>query len=79
VENNQFEDNTSAIKLTETPAISDRSKHIAVRYHFIRQLVKEKKFDVHHISTQFQTADVLTKSLNKVLHKRHCVGLGMIV
>lgn len=73
-----YEDNTSAIALTETCAINDRTKHIGVRYHFIREKVENREFVVSHISTEAQTADVLTKSLDRVKHKRHCDGLGMI-
>ena len=56
-------DNQSAIKLIGNPEFHELSKHIETRYHFVRQLVAEKKIDVDYIPTEDQAADVFTKGL----------------
>ena len=43
----------------------DRSKHIDIRYHYIRDCVEEGKIEVNYICTDDQLADILTKSLGR--------------
>jgi hypothetical protein len=57
-------DNKSCIKLLENPVFHDRSKHIEVRYHFIRDYVQRGAVELQYISTEEQVADILTKALN---------------
>jgi hypothetical protein len=73
-----FEDNQSSIKLAENHILNDRSKHIDVRYHYIREEVEKKNFVIQHIPTNYQTADILTKSLGPQLHLRHALALGLM-
>lgn len=56
-------DNRSAIDLAKNPVFHGRSKHIDIRYHFIRECVKRGEIVLKHVSTENQRADVLTKSL----------------
>lgn len=63
-------DNNSAISLTKNIGYSPRTKHIAVRYHFIRNLVKDKVIQLEHIGTSDNVADVLTKPLRRILHEK---------
>ena len=44
----------------------DRSKHIDIRYHFILDMVQRGAIRIHHIGTDEQAADILTKPLGKV-------------
>jgi hypothetical protein len=44
-------DNQSCIKLTENPIFHDRSKHIDMRYHYIRDLVQRKTVKLQYIAT----------------------------
>ena len=57
-------DNKSAIDLTKNPVFHGRSKHIDIRYHFIRECVEQGSIIVKHIKTEEQRADVLTKALH---------------
>ena len=41
----------------------DRSKHIEMKYHFIRDLVQRGALKLQYIRTDEQIADILTKSL----------------
>lgn len=58
-----YMDNQSAIRLVKNPEFHKRSKHIDVRYHFIREKFEEKMFDLRYICTNDMLADVFTKAL----------------
>ena len=60
-----FIDNMSAIKLIKNPEFHQRSKHIDVKYHFIRNLYEKGEIDVKYVRSEEQTADVFTKALTK--------------
>jgi hypothetical protein len=59
-------DNESAIKLIKNPEFHQRSKHIDVRYHFIRDKYTMGEFNLVHVSSKQQQADILTKPLPRV-------------
>ena len=59
-------DNQSGIRLTENPVFHNRSKHIDIRYHFIRDMVQQGDIRLDHIGTDEQVVDILTKPLGKV-------------
>ena len=56
-------DSQSAIALGKNPVFHERSKHIDVRFHFIRECVGDGKLDIEHVRTEEQIADILTKPL----------------
>lgn len=56
-------DNSSTIKLSKNPVMHGRSKHIDVRYHFLRNLSKARTIDLIHCASEDQVADVMTKPL----------------
>ncbi|CAL1397608.1 unnamed protein product [Linum trigynum] len=58
-----FCDNNSTIKLSKNPVLHGRSKHIDVRFHFLRELAKEEVVELVYCGTQEQVADVMTKAL----------------
>jgi hypothetical protein len=61
-------DNTAAIYLSGNDAIHDRSKHIRIRYHHVRDEVKvQKSVELIYVTTQLQQADILTKSMNRII------------
>ena len=70
-------DNKSAIALCKNPVLQDCSKHIDVRYHFIRDRVEEGRIILEFVETGRQLADALTKSLGRVrfLEARSRVGV----
>lgn len=57
-------DNSSTIKLSKNPVFHGRSKHIDVRYHFLRDLVKDGTLDLKYCRSEDQLADIMTKALN---------------
>lgn len=71
-----YTDNQSCIGLSENPKFHDRSKHIDLRYHFLREKVKNKIIQLEYTPTQYMWADILTKSLPKVKHQACIHGLN---
>ncbi|KAC9222872.1 hypothetical protein E3N88_46171 [Mikania micrantha] len=58
-------DNEAAIAITKNPVYHSRSKHIDIRFHFIRDCYEKKLIDVVKIHTNEQRADLLTKAFDK--------------
>ncbi|KAE8676644.1 hypothetical protein F3Y22_tig00111582pilonHSYRG00249 [Hibiscus syriacus] len=56
-------DNKSAIALSKNPVFHDRSKHIDIRYHYIRECVARNDVEVEYVKSQDQVADIFTKPL----------------
>ncbi|KAM0971828.1 hypothetical protein EV1_019416 [Malus domestica] len=73
-------DNVSAIKLLKNPVLHGRSKHIDIRFHFLRDLVKDGVLELAQCSSQEQVADVLTKPLkvDTFLKMRELMGVCKI-
>jgi hypothetical protein len=71
-------DNQGAIALVRNPVHHQRSKHIDVQAHFIRQLHEEQHISVVYCPTEHQVADVLTKALPLEKHRMCCAGLGLV-
>ena len=68
-----LEDNSSAIKLAEAPAIPSKSSHIALKIHHVRYQIKNKEISVRHQGTCDITPDFLTKHVgpSRFLFSRH--------
>ena len=58
-----YVDNKSAIDLSKNLVFHGRSKHIDVRFHFIRDCIERGDILVKHVKTREQKADVLTKPM----------------
>jgi hypothetical protein len=71
-------DNQSCIKLSENPVFHDRSKHIEIRYHFIRDWVQRGAVQLQYISTDDQVADILTKALPRGKHVFFRDKMGLV-
>lgn len=56
-------DNSSTIKLSKNPVLHGRSKHIDVRFHFLRDLTKEGVIELLYCGTDEQVSDIMTKGL----------------
>jgi hypothetical protein len=71
-------DNQSCIKLSVNPVFHDKSKHIGIKYHFIRDVVEKGAVKLHYVATNEQVADVLTKPLSKVKFEYFRDKLGLV-
>ena len=70
-------DNEGAIKLADNPRHHELTKHIAVRYHLIRDHVADGTVVLIHVPTELQAADGLTKGLTRERHIESTRLLGM--
>lgn len=70
-------DNKSAINLAKNPVFHGRSKHIDIRFHFIRECVEKGEIIVKHVSSEEQRADPLTKALPVVRFEKMRRLLGV--
>lgn len=73
-----FIDNKSAISLAKNPVFHDRSKHIEIRYHFIRECVEQGRVDIDYVRTSDQLADTLTKALGRLAFQELRRRIGMV-
>jgi hypothetical protein len=64
-------DNVGAMFLTENQSVSQRTCHIDVRYHFIRNYVEDGIVQVNFVRSEHNDADVFTKNLGSDAFKRH--------
>jgi hypothetical protein len=59
-------DNRSYMKLLENLVFHDRSKHIEINYHYIRDMVQKGAVRLQYVTTEEQVVDVLTKPLSRM-------------
>lgn len=71
-------DNTGAVSLSSNPVNHPRTKHIDVRYHFLREHVTKGEFTPRWIPTQRNVADILTKPLARASFQGHRTGLSLV-
>ena len=69
-----YEDNQGAIALIENPVHHQRTKHIDIRYHFIREQVINDCIDVEYLQTDLMVADYLTKPVGRI-KLEYCIGI----
>ena len=60
-----YYDNSSAINISKNPVQHSKTKHIEIRYHFIRDLVERKIVCLEYIPIERQNADIFTKPLDR--------------
>jgi len=59
-----FCDNTSTIRMTKNANQYSKTKHIEIRYHFLRDQYEKGDIEIWYVSTDFQLAVIFTKPLN---------------
>lgn len=72
-----FADNTSTIKIAQSNAYSDRTKHIDTRYMWMVENSKLKQIIDKHVSTNENIADFLTKPLTREKHETFTALSGL--
>jgi hypothetical protein len=71
-------DNQAAISVAENPAMHDKAKHIALKYHYLRDLIDNKDITIHYCQSGGNPADLLTKILPRdtTMRCRQMIGLS---
>ena len=70
-------DNDGSIAMARNPQFHKRTKHISIRWHWIRELVRDGTIDIETCRDPEQTADVLTKALPRAKHRQHVQEMGL--
>jgi hypothetical protein len=60
-----YADSQSAIALAKNPVHHQRSKHIDIKYHFIRSEIHDKIIDLQYVPSEDNLADIFTKAATK--------------
>ena len=73
-------DNQGAIFIASNPVTEKRSKHIDIRFHYIREVIKRKLAELYFIDGENNPADMLTKNLGRVKFQkfRDMIGLEFL-
>jgi len=72
-----FVDSTSTISVAKNPILHSRTKHIDVRFHFLRDSYEKGDIDLIDLKTQDQLADIFTKPLESRAFARLRGELGV--
>eukprot|EP00752_Nemacystus_decipiens_P015693 g14006.t1 len=62
-------DNTATLNVIGNQTFSGRTKHVALRFFYIREIMEEGRISIHYVPTEDNLADIGTKHLNKQRHK----------
>ena len=72
-----YVDNKATISLIKNPILHDRSKHIEIRFHYIRECTNRGLIKIDFIRTEEQLGDILTKSLARVKFEELRLKIGV--
>jgi hypothetical protein len=63
-------DNESAIRMADNPVEHSRTKHIYIRYHFLRDHQQRGDIEIAYVNTKNQVADIFTKPLDEKIFSK---------
>jgi len=69
--------NEGAIAMAKNPQFHQQAKHIEIKWHSIRQMIKQGKVSAISCCGNQQTANVLTNALPRPKHKQHISEMGI--
>ncbi|KAJ9555966.1 hypothetical protein OSB04_010580 [Centaurea solstitialis] len=72
-----YSDSKSAIAISCNPVQHTKTKHIDIRYHFIKDHVEKGTIELYFVNTEFQLADLFTKALDEKRFNFLITKLGM--
>ena len=68
-------DNTSAISISKNPVMHSKTKHIPIKYHFLREQVLEQKVKLEYVPSKEQVDDIFTKHREIFEYLRQKLGV----
>ena len=71
-------ENKSRVKLSKNPMFHDKSKHIEIKYHYIKDMVQRGAMKLQYVATNEQIDDVLIKPLARVKFEYFREKLGVL-
>eukprot|EP00253_Pinus_taeda_P022987 PITA_22987 len=71
-------DNTSAINISKNPVMHSKTKHIPIKYHFLREQVLEQKVKLEYVPSKEQGVDIFTKPLPRETFEYLRQKLGVV-
>ena len=72
-------DNTSAINIPKNLVMHSKTKHIPIKYHFLREQVLEQKVKLEYVPSKEQVVDIFTKPLPRETFEYLIQKLGVVV
>ena len=72
-----YMDNQSAIRLIKNPEFHQRTKHIDIKFKYVREKYEEGMIDVHFVKSEEQIADIFTKALSSAKFQNFCALLNL--
>jgi len=70
-------DNSGCIDFSKNPVEHKRTKHIDIRYHFVREAITTGKVTLEHCATDDMVADPMTKKLGRTKIDKHVEAMGL--
>jgi len=70
-------DNRGCIDSSKNFVEHKRTKHVDIRYHFVREAITTDKVTLQHCATDDMVADPMTKKLGKTKHDKHVQAMGL--
>ncbi|XP_059221638.1 uncharacterized protein LOC131996193 [Stomoxys calcitrans] len=72
-----YEDNQSCLKLIKEEKLSNRTKHIDTKLHFVKDHIKKKDVECNYCPTESMVADIMTKPLKPPLFAKFRKSIGI--
>jgi hypothetical protein len=70
-------DNQGSIFIASNPVTEKRSKHIDIRFHYIRKVINDKLVELYFIDGENNPADMLTKNLGRIKFQKFRGMIGL--